>query len=41
MLHEADSAAILPFMLLYKVDSDAMLPDFLLYGPIYALILPF
>ena len=38
-LHEADSAAILHFMLLYEADSDAMLPDFLLYEPDYAAIL--
>ena len=36
---EADSAAILPFMLLYEADSDAMLPYFLLYEADHAAIL--
>ena len=36
---EADSAAILPFMLLYEADSDAMLHYFLLYEAHHAVIL--
>ena len=36
---EADSAAILPFMLLYEADSDAMLLYLLLYEADHAAIL--